>query len=142
MSLRHSKAPAPSTKDISTMPLVIHDSHKSWVSSVQWSPTDPFVLASTSHDGTLKVSTSIHHVILCHYHPQSYSPSGVGHSFFASTPYCKGRESKWRKGTLLDIWRWGHLQWRERLCGKTICLHNLGLMGVSIYMMRVLPWVK
>jgi ribosome biogenesis protein YTM1 len=25
------------------------------VSSVRWSPTDPFVLASTSHDGTLKV---------------------------------------------------------------------------------------
>ena len=30
-------------------------SHKSWVSDVQWSPTDPFVLASNSHDGTLKV---------------------------------------------------------------------------------------
>lgn len=30
-------------------------SHKSWVSAVQWSPTDPFVLATTSHDGTLKV---------------------------------------------------------------------------------------
>ena len=26
-----------------------------WVSSVQWSPSDPFVLASTSHDGSLKV---------------------------------------------------------------------------------------
>lgn len=33
-------------------------SHKAWVSSVRWSPTDPFVLASTSHDGTLKVSVS------------------------------------------------------------------------------------
>ncbi|KAL7541707.1 hypothetical protein ACHAXR_013140 [Thalassiosira sp. AJA248-18] len=30
-------------------------SHKAWVSSVEWSPTDPFVLATTSHDGTLKV---------------------------------------------------------------------------------------
>lgn len=30
-------------------------SHKSWVSDVQWSPSDPFVLATTSHDGTLKV---------------------------------------------------------------------------------------
>ena len=30
-------------------------SHKSWVSAIQWSPTDPFVLATTSHDGTLKV---------------------------------------------------------------------------------------
>lgn len=33
----------------------LRQSHKSWVSGVQWSPTDPFVLASTSHDGTLKV---------------------------------------------------------------------------------------
>lgn len=30
-------------------------SHKAWVSSVRWSPSDPFVLASTSHDGSLKV---------------------------------------------------------------------------------------
>lgn len=33
----------------------LRQSHKAWVSSVQWSPTDPFVLATTSHDGTLKV---------------------------------------------------------------------------------------
>merc|ERR1712003_419409 len=33
----------------------LRQSHKSWVSGVRWSPTDPFVLASTSHDGTLKV---------------------------------------------------------------------------------------
>lgn len=33
----------------------LRQSHKAWVSSVRWSPTDPFVLASTSHDGTLKV---------------------------------------------------------------------------------------
>jgi ribosome biogenesis protein YTM1 len=30
-------------------------SHKSWVSDVQWCHTDPYVLASNSHDGTLKV---------------------------------------------------------------------------------------
>jgi ribosome biogenesis protein YTM1 len=30
-------------------------SHKAWVSAVQWSPTDPYVLASSSHDGTVKV---------------------------------------------------------------------------------------
>jgi ribosome biogenesis protein YTM1 len=30
-------------------------SHKAWVSAVQWSPNDPYVLASTSHDGTIKV---------------------------------------------------------------------------------------
>eukprot|EP00577_Skeletonema_sp_RCC1716_P010778 CAMPEP_0113415006 /NCGR_PEP_ID=MMETSP0013_2-20120614/24330_1 /TAXON_ID=2843 ORGANISM="Skeletonema costatum, Strain 1716" /NCGR_SAMPLE_ID=MMETSP0013_2 /ASSEMBLY_ACC=CAM_ASM_000158 /LENGTH=501 /DNA_ID=CAMNT_0000301921 /DNA_START=125 /DNA_END=1630 /DNA_ORIENTATION=+ /assembly_acc=CAM_ASM_000158 len=33
----------------------LRQSHKSWVSAIQWSPTDPFVLATTSHDGTLKV---------------------------------------------------------------------------------------
>ena len=30
-------------------------SHKAWVSGVQWSRTNPFLLASSSHDGTLKV---------------------------------------------------------------------------------------
>jgi ribosome biogenesis protein YTM1 len=30
-------------------------SHKSWVSSVQWSPSNPFVLASASHDSTIKL---------------------------------------------------------------------------------------
>ena len=30
-------------------------SHKAWVSAVNWSPTDPYILASTSHDGTVKV---------------------------------------------------------------------------------------
>lgn len=30
-------------------------SHKAWVSAVKWSPKDPYVLASTSHDGTIKV---------------------------------------------------------------------------------------
>jgi ribosome biogenesis protein YTM1 len=30
-------------------------SHRSWVSDVKWSQTDPFVLASTSHDGTIKM---------------------------------------------------------------------------------------
>eukprot|EP00986_Skeletonema_menzelii_P000552 scaffold160_cov157-Skeletonema_menzelii.AAC.9 len=33
----------------------LRQSHKSWVSAIQWSPTDPFVLATTSHDSTLKV---------------------------------------------------------------------------------------
>ena len=30
-------------------------SHKAWVSVVKWSPKSPYVLASTSHDGTIKV---------------------------------------------------------------------------------------
>jgi len=30
-------------------------SHKGWVSDVQWSPQNPYVLASTSYDGTMKV---------------------------------------------------------------------------------------
>ena len=33
----------------------LKQSHKSWVSNVKWSSIDPFVLGSTSHDGTLKV---------------------------------------------------------------------------------------
>ena len=33
----------------------LRQSHKLWVSSVKWSPTDPFILASTSHDGTMKI---------------------------------------------------------------------------------------
>jgi len=31
-------------------------SHKSWVSDVKWSQTDPYFLASTSHDGTVKIN--------------------------------------------------------------------------------------
>lgn len=30
-------------------------SHKAWVSAVKWSQKDPYVLASTSHDGTIKI---------------------------------------------------------------------------------------
>ena len=30
-------------------------SHKGWVSAVQWSSKDPYILASASHDGTLKI---------------------------------------------------------------------------------------
>jgi len=30
-------------------------SHKAWVSAVKWSPMNPFTLASTSHDGTIKL---------------------------------------------------------------------------------------
>jgi len=30
-------------------------SHKAWVSGVQWSPINPYLLASTSYDGTLKL---------------------------------------------------------------------------------------
>jgi len=30
-------------------------SHKAWVAAVQWSPTNPYTLASASHDGTVKM---------------------------------------------------------------------------------------
>jgi len=30
-------------------------SHKAWISDVQWCPTNPYQLASTSHDGTVKL---------------------------------------------------------------------------------------
>jgi len=30
-------------------------SHKAWVSAIKWSPMNPFTLASTSHDGTIKL---------------------------------------------------------------------------------------
>jgi ribosome biogenesis protein YTM1 len=30
-------------------------SHKAWVSALQWSPTQPHVVATTSHDGTVKM---------------------------------------------------------------------------------------
>jgi len=33
----------------------LRPSHKSWISAVEWSPNDPFVLASSSHDGSVKV---------------------------------------------------------------------------------------
>ncbi|KAL9188779.1 hypothetical protein ACHAXT_007157 [Thalassiosira profunda] len=39
----------------SGMDKTLKQSHKAWVSAVRWSPSDPFVLASASHDGTLKV---------------------------------------------------------------------------------------
>jgi len=41
--------------DVGRMDKSLRQSHKAWVSCVQWSPTNPFVLASTSHDGSLKV---------------------------------------------------------------------------------------
>jgi ribosome biogenesis protein YTM1 len=34
---------------------IFRPSHKAWVSSVQWSKTNPYHLASTSHDGTIKL---------------------------------------------------------------------------------------
>jgi ribosome biogenesis protein YTM1 len=44
-----------SSSHIGGMDKSLRQSHKSWVSSVKWSPTDPFILASTSHDGTMKI---------------------------------------------------------------------------------------
>ena len=49
---------------VSLLLLINTRSHKSWVSGVQWSPTDPFVLATTSHDGTLKVLTQNRNLLL------------------------------------------------------------------------------
>ena len=49
---------------VSLLLLINTRSHKSWVSGVQWSPTDPFVLATTSHDGTLKVRTQYRNLLL------------------------------------------------------------------------------
>ena len=47
------------TKDSESASLVsdssLKPSHKAWVSAVQWSPKDPFILASSSHDGSLKI---------------------------------------------------------------------------------------
>jgi len=48
----HTKAGAESTSVSDT---TLRPSHKAWVTDVQWSPTDPYVLATTSHDGTVKV---------------------------------------------------------------------------------------
>mmetsp|Transcript_15423 Transcript_15423/g.29088 ORF Transcript_15423/g.29088 Transcript_15423/m.29088 type:complete len:462 (+) Transcript_15423:88-1473(+) len=33
----------------------LRPSHKAWISAVEWSPVDPYVLSSASHDGTIKV---------------------------------------------------------------------------------------
>lgn len=48
------------SNDASTSSSLVSDcslkpSHKAWVSAVKWSLTDPFALASTSYDGTIKV---------------------------------------------------------------------------------------
>jgi ribosome biogenesis protein len=32
-----------------------HLSHKAWVSAIEWSKIDPYVFASASHDGSVKV---------------------------------------------------------------------------------------
>jgi ribosome biogenesis protein YTM1 len=45
-------------KDKSSMTVsdkTFRPSHKEWVTAVQWSPNNPYHLASTSHDGTVKV---------------------------------------------------------------------------------------
>jgi len=33
----------------------LRPSHKEWISSIQWSPTNPYILLSSSYDGTIKV---------------------------------------------------------------------------------------
>lgn len=33
----------------------LRPSHKAWISSVNWSPTDPYLLASASYDGTVRL---------------------------------------------------------------------------------------
>lgn len=47
------------TKDAESTSLVsdssLKPSHKAWVSAVQWSKKDPYILASASHDGSLKI---------------------------------------------------------------------------------------
>ena len=48
----HTKAGAEATSVSDT---TLRPSHKAWVTDVKWSPTDPYVLATTSHDGTVKV---------------------------------------------------------------------------------------
>jgi ribosome biogenesis protein len=40
-------------------------SHKEWVTAVQWSPQNPYHLASTSHDGTVKVRLKYVATCLC-----------------------------------------------------------------------------
>ena len=49
-----------SSKDASSSSLTVSDttfqpSHKEWVSGVQWSPTNPYHVVSTSYDGTMKL---------------------------------------------------------------------------------------
>mmetsp|Transcript_13682 Transcript_13682/g.19151 ORF Transcript_13682/g.19151 Transcript_13682/m.19151 type:complete len:97 (-) Transcript_13682:13-303(-) len=43
------------TGSTSVLDTTLKSSHKFWVSAVQWSPTDPYVLATTRHDGTMRV---------------------------------------------------------------------------------------
>jgi ribosome biogenesis protein YTM1 len=53
--MRVSKGGAGNADEVNVFDGTLRPSHKSWISGVQWSPSDPYCLASSSHDGTIKV---------------------------------------------------------------------------------------
>lgn len=71
----------------------LRPSHKSWISSVEWSPKDAFVLASSSHDGSVKIwdirsSIPLHTVLAHDKGHKSFCLSFTNESIFSGGSDC------------------------------------------------------
>lgn len=82
-----------------TIAEIVFNSHKSWVSSVEWSPNDPFVLASSSHDGSVKVwdirsSLPLHTVQAHKKNEKSLCIAFTGSSIFSGGSDCMVKKFK------------------------------------------------
>jgi len=68
------------------------NSHKAWVSSLQWSPKEPHVLATSSHDGTIKMFDIRSSLPLYSTRAQSKGEKGLSLAFSTDSLFCGGSD--------------------------------------------------